>query len=45
MFEQTHPRETACIERIAQRIKEQYSYEVSTDEKLYIMIHLIRLTE
>lgn len=45
VFEQTHPRETACIERIAQRIKEQYSYEVSTDEKLYIMIHLIRLTE
>ena len=45
VFEQTHPRETACIERIAQRIKERYGYTVSTDEKLYIMIHLIRLTE
>lgn len=39
------PRETACIERIAQRIKDRYGYTVSTDEKLYIMIHLIRLTE
>ena len=45
VFEDTHPRETACIERIAQRIQERYHYEVSTDEKLYIMIHLIRLTE
>ena len=45
VFEQTHPRETACIERIAQRIKDRYGYTVSTDEKLYIMIHLIRLTE
>ncbi|MFQ8584694.1 MAG: PRD domain-containing protein [Holdemania massiliensis] len=32
VFEDTHPRETACIERIAQRIQERYHYEVSTDE-------------
>ena len=44
-FEQTHPQETACIERIAQRIKDRYGYTVSIDEKLYIMIHLIRLTK
>lgn len=45
VFEKTHPKQNACILRITERIKDKYGYEVSIDEKLYIMIHLIRLTE
>lgn len=45
VFEKTHPKQSACVTKIVQRIKEKYGYDVSIDEQLYIMIHLIRLTD
>lgn len=45
IFEQTHPRQSECIRKISELIQAKYNYVVSVDEKLYIMIHLIKLTE
>ncbi|MEA4875928.1 PRD domain-containing protein [Anaerorhabdus sp.] len=38
-------KQSECIDKICKVIKEKYNYEVSVDEKLYIMLHLIKLTE
>ena len=45
IFEMKHPQQQHCIERICKHMIEKFSYEISVDEKLYIMLHLIKLTE
>ena len=45
ILQETHPKQSECIDSICKMIHEKYSYEVSMDEKLYLMLHTIKLTE
>lgn len=40
-----YPIANECIETISNTIEKKYNYNVNTDEKLYLILHLIRVTE
>ena len=42
-IEKSHTEELNCVEHIMDIIKEKCQYEINEDEKMYLMIHLIRL--
>ena len=42
-IEKAHTEELNCVEHIMDIIKEKCQYEINEDEKMYLMIHLIRL--
>lgn len=45
VVKQKYPKQSDCVERIAGFIKKNYHYEVSKEEKLYLTIHITRITE
>lgn len=40
----SNEKQNECIEAISKYIYDRYIYEMETDEKLYLLVHLIRLT-
>lgn len=44
MMCQQYPDISACVEKIATFLKTQYAWDCSIDEKLYLMLHIQRLT-
>lgn len=44
IMKQQSPRQYDCINEIADMIKKKYNYEVNDEEKLYLLIHLNKLT-
>ena len=45
LMKEQSPKQYACINDIAAMLKKQYNYIVNEDEKLYLLIHLNKLTE
>lgn len=44
IMKQQSPRQYDCINEIADMMKKKYNYEVNDEEKLYLLIHLNKLT-
>lgn len=45
VVKQKYPKQSDCAEMIAEFIKKNYTYDLSNEEKLYLTIHITRLTE
>ncbi|MNW67434.1 transcriptional antiterminator BglG [compost metagenome] len=44
MVKEKFPKELACVEKIADFLKTNYGWTCSDDEKLYLILHIQRLT-
>jgi len=44
LMKKEYPKQSICISKISNLIMSKYHYVMSDDEKLYIMLHLIKLT-
>lgn len=44
-FASHYPEQRSCIDKIAERIEARFPYSVTDEEKLYLLMHLIRLTD
>ncbi len=45
MVKEKYPSEYACVLKISEYLLKQYSYKVSSEEKLYLMIHIAKLVQ
>lgn len=45
MIRLKYPDAHGCVEKVEKFINEKYTYELTTEEKLYLMIHIERITE
>ncbi|MEG0077084.1 PRD domain-containing protein [Anaerorhabdus sp.] len=44
LFEGKYPKQKACLEKIKEYLKEEYNYEISKTEMMYLLIHITRCT-
>lgn len=39
------PKQAVCLEEIVQDMEQRFSYQISSDEQFYLMIHICKITE
>ena len=45
MIKIKYPIAHECVKKVEKFIKEKYTYDLTKEEKLYLMIHIQRVTE